>query len=140
MTSHYIPPWQDISTLCANVCASERTIDAWVRQGLLPPPRMVGGKRLWKWADVEARTRGFVYFIDGGSRIKIGYTRFVEKRLDALQRASPVHLTLVGLIPGNKVSEEYLHLKFIKIREHGEWFCKTPELLHFIKGIIYLTP
>lgn len=48
------PPWQDISTLCANICACERTVDAWVKLGILPPPRLRGGKRMWKWSEVDA--------------------------------------------------------------------------------------
>ena len=50
----YPPPWQDISTLCAHICVSAPTVDAWMKQGILPPPRLRGGKRLWKWAEVEA--------------------------------------------------------------------------------------
>jgi hypothetical protein len=53
MTAVPCPPWQDISTLCANICVCERTVDAWVKRGLLPLPRLIGGKRLWKWAEVD---------------------------------------------------------------------------------------
>ncbi len=53
-----IPPYQDIATLTANLCISERTVDMWTKQGLLPPPKNTGGKRLWKWVEVEA-------YIDG---------------------------------------------------------------------------
>ena len=48
-----IPPYQDVSTLAANLCISERTVDMWVRQERLPPPVTRGTKRLWKWAQVE---------------------------------------------------------------------------------------
>lgn len=48
-----IPPYQDIATLTENLCISERTVDVWVKQGLLPPPVTKGGKRLWKWSQVE---------------------------------------------------------------------------------------
>lgn len=49
----YPPPWQDISTLAAHICVSTTTVENWVAQGLLPPGRLRGGKRLWKWAEVE---------------------------------------------------------------------------------------
>lgn len=52
MTAH-TPPWQDKTTLCANICASERTVDAWVMEGILPPPRKRGGKLMWKWSEVD---------------------------------------------------------------------------------------
>lgn len=51
--SDWVPPWQDMATLCANICVSERTVDAWVAQSILPPPRKRGGKLMWKWAEVD---------------------------------------------------------------------------------------
>ena len=54
----YPPPWQDAATLCAHLCISEGTLDNWVRQGLLPPARPKGGKRMWKWAEVEQYMEG----------------------------------------------------------------------------------
>jgi hypothetical protein len=48
-----IPPYQDISHLSENLCLSTRTVEIWVKQGLLPPPKNKGGKRLWKWTEVE---------------------------------------------------------------------------------------
>lgn len=50
---HHIPAYLDIGRLCRELCVSERTVDAWVKQGALPPPRQKGGKRLWKWREVE---------------------------------------------------------------------------------------
>jgi predicted DNA-binding transcriptional regulator AlpA len=49
----YPPPWQDISTLCEHICAGESTIEGWVKMGLFPAPRKIGGKRLWQWKEVE---------------------------------------------------------------------------------------
>lgn len=53
----YPPPWQDLQTLCAHIGVSERTVDAWVQQGILPPPRKRGGKLMWAWDEVDARLR-----------------------------------------------------------------------------------
>lgn len=53
MTLPYPPPWQDAPTLCAHLCISESTIDNWVRDGNLPPARKIGGKRMWRWSEVE---------------------------------------------------------------------------------------
>jgi hypothetical protein len=47
------PPYQDLATLSAHICAAESTIENWVREGKFPPPRKVGGKRLWQWKEVE---------------------------------------------------------------------------------------
>ena len=54
----YPPPWQDMATLCRHICAAESTIENWVRMGLFPAPRMQGGKRLWRWKDVERHLAG----------------------------------------------------------------------------------
>ena len=53
--SQFIPPWQDKATLAKNICASDTTIDTWVAQGILPPPRKRGGKLMWKWSEVDER-------------------------------------------------------------------------------------
>lgn len=49
----YPPPFMDLPTLAEHICAGESTIEHWVKQGFLPPPKKVGGKRLWRWKDVE---------------------------------------------------------------------------------------
>jgi predicted site-specific integrase-resolvase len=57
-TLPYPPPWQDAPTLALHLSISDGTIDNWIRQGILPPPRMIGGKRMWEWSEVERRLRG----------------------------------------------------------------------------------
>jgi predicted DNA-binding transcriptional regulator AlpA len=49
----YPPPFQDLATLSAHISVGESTIENWVKQGLFPEPRKVGGKRLWQWKAVE---------------------------------------------------------------------------------------
>jgi hypothetical protein len=53
VTLPYPPPFQDLRTLSEHICAAESTIESWVRQGLFPPPRKIGGKNLWQWKEVE---------------------------------------------------------------------------------------
>ncbi len=53
MTLPYPPPFQDLPTLAEHICAGESTIENWVRLGIFPPPKKVGGKRLWRWKEVE---------------------------------------------------------------------------------------
>lgn len=57
----FIPPWQDMPTLCRHICVSPNTVDTWVKEGLLPPPRRIKGKQMWRWLEVEA------YLLRGGS-------------------------------------------------------------------------
>lgn len=58
MTDTFIPPWMDAPTLCRHICASPTTVDNWVAQGILPPPRKRGGKLMWKWCEVDAYLTG----------------------------------------------------------------------------------
>lgn len=54
----YPPPFQDLATLAEHICAAESTIEGWVKQGIFPAPRLQGGKRLWRWKDVERHLAG----------------------------------------------------------------------------------
>ena len=49
-----VPAYMDLATLCYHLCAGESTIEGLVRQGKFPQPRYLGGKRLWRWSEVEA--------------------------------------------------------------------------------------
>lgn len=53
MSRPYPPPFMDLATLSEHICSGESTIENWVRQGLFPAPKKVGGKRLWQWKEVE---------------------------------------------------------------------------------------
>jgi hypothetical protein len=58
MSLSYPPPYQDLRTLAEHICTGESTIENWVRLGQFPAPRRIGGKRLWKWKDVERHLAG----------------------------------------------------------------------------------
>lgn len=49
----YPPPWMDMNTLCAHICVAPNTVDNWVADGILPPPRKRGRKLMWKWKEVD---------------------------------------------------------------------------------------
>ncbi len=58
MSLPYPPPFMDLATLAEHVCAGETTIENWVKTGQFPAPRLQGGKRLWRWKDVERHLAG----------------------------------------------------------------------------------
>jgi predicted site-specific integrase-resolvase len=59
MALPYPPPYQDVSTLAKHLCLHPDTVEVWVKMGRLPPPAIKGGgKRLWRWKDVEAALSG----------------------------------------------------------------------------------
>jgi hypothetical protein len=43
----------DLATLSEHVCCGESTIENWVRLGIFPVPKKIGGKRLWEWKVVQ---------------------------------------------------------------------------------------
>lgn len=77
-----------------------------------------------------------IYFIQAEviGRIKIGYTSKgrLEKRISALNTASPVPLKLLCVIPGRPELERRLHRRFRSCRVKGEWFLPSDRLVAFI--------
>lgn len=55
LTPGWVPPWQDMPTLCKHICCSDVTVTKWVAEGILPAPRKRGGKLMWKWSEVDER-------------------------------------------------------------------------------------
>ena len=75
----YPPPWQDAPTLCAHLCISERTLDNWIRDGILPAARQRGGKRMWKWSEVD-------HLMDGDAGIVPSEGNLAKQVYDATRK------------------------------------------------------
>jgi hypothetical protein len=77
-----------------------------------------------------------IYFVQAESvgHIKIGWHAGTDaaERVRELQVGSPVKLTLLGTMPGERETEADLHRQFSHAHVHGEWFRAVPELLNFI--------
>lgn len=81
-----------------------------------------------------------VYFIhsldDPQGLVKIGFTdRDLDARLAALQIGSPVRLSLMLAIKGDRSVERHLHEVFAADRCHGEWFRPSRELCDFLTSV-----
>jgi hypothetical protein len=76
---------------------------------------------------------GWVYFVDGGEHIKIGYTRSIEHRLKRMGTDLPTGPKVLLMQPGTFKTEKILHRHFSALRVQGEWFRKGPELLEYIE-------
>lgn len=86
----------------------------------------------------------FVYFIEAGDYIKIGYSRDPIGRLSQIRKRQGVKLP-DGLDPsrariltveqGTQSLEKRLHDRFAEHRVAGEWFEKNDRLTHYIKSI-----
>jgi hypothetical protein len=77
-----------------------------------------------------------VYFIRRPSdgQIKIGFSDNVGDRLVNLRAEYQEPLDLLTVIPGGQPEEAALHARFADIRERGEWFRATPELLAYVES------
>ena len=128
----YPPPFQDLATLAEHICVGERTIENWVKMGLLPAPRVLDGMRLWKWEEVATCLDGSVYFLEAGELIKIGFSRNLKNRLRTLQDALPYEGVLLHTIIGTERMEAFLHARFAADRVRGEWFKRSAKLLEYI--------
>lgn len=76
-----------------------------------------------------------IYFIqrDDMGAIKIGRSIDPLKRLRELQTASPIKLTLLGMMDSEDSTETELHNRFKRLRIMGEWFDPGKALLRYIK-------
>ena len=76
-----------------------------------------------------------VYFFSNQENIKIGYTsQKISQRLLQLNTGSDKKLICLGYISGDQEKEKELHKKFSKsrIRQNGEWFYPTDDLINYI--------
>src|SRR5579872_5272066 len=75
-----------------------------------------------------------IYFIRGITtrRIKIGISKSPLKRLKALQTGSPEPLEMLFFIKGSREMEKELHKQFAALRQGGEWFDSSPDLLNYM--------
>lgn len=74
-----------------------------------------------------------VYFISLGDKIKIGQSKNIKRRFNALQMSCPEKLTLEANIEAYAQLEYALHELFKDDRLHGEWFKRTPRLEQIIE-------
>ncbi len=77
--------------------------------------------------DHQKRTH-VVYFIFCAGFVKIGTTSNLKRRLAELQIGAPWQTRIVGLIPGGRATELFLHFFFRDDSAGGEWFIMSDQL------------
>ena len=85
---------------------------------------------------LDPKGKTFIYFVKASNGlIKIGITNDMEIRFKNLKMMSPCMISLVKCVEGNLTMESKIHKKFNHLRQHGEWFLESDDLLDFIKSI-----
>lgn len=78
----------------------------------------------------------FIYFVRAeNGLIKIGCTKYVDRRVVALQAFSPLRLSLLCYAPGFTKDEFFIHAFFRKEHSHSEWFFPSKALLSCVAEI-----
>ncbi len=136
-----LPKFMDLSELAYHISLSPDQIIEMVKAGELPGPEKRGCKVLWRWDQIDralsdgAESCHLVYFIRLNDFIKIGFTRNVTQRFQAIEAAVPYDVTLLHEMPGSFDLELDLHRKFKHLRVRGEWFRADLELVNFIEEL-----
>ncbi len=121
-----------------------QAICTWIKTWASPDARLVtpGNRTHSLDGDKLAHQAHFVYFIlnEDSNAIKIGRTKDLAKRMNALQTSSPAKLRLIKSVQveGGKEAhelEQSLHRKFSEIRLAGEWFKAEANLLEYISQL-----
>ena len=81
--------------------------------------------------------RAYIYFIgsDGGSAIKIGYSKNPWARVKDFQTGTTEKLLVVGTVATTENSEIEIHKLFDGARISGEWFKRNSEINNVINKI-----
>ncbi|MFD2646395.1 GIY-YIG nuclease family protein [Devosia albogilva] len=75
------------------------------------------------------RTAGYVYFLQVGNRIKIGFSVNPFTRAAAHRTSLPAAIDLMLAVPGTVADERSYHARFAAYRQKGEWFVAAAPLL-----------
>lgn len=76
---------------------------------------------------------GFVYYIQIGAHLKIGFSKDVRRRM----RSYPPESKLLAIEPGDKDLERSRHRQFKASLTHGrEWFTPTVDLIEHIETVV----
>lgn len=80
----------------------------------------------------EKAVAGYVYFMQMGDFIKIGWSTWPDNRRDGLQTSNPYDIIILGAFPGRTDQESKVHRLFKHLHWRGEWFRQSPGLWAYI--------
>ena len=71
--------------------------------------------------------RSWVYFLRAGDRLKVGFSRNPEQRIETLKTGCPDPIILLGTMLGGRKEERQIHSTLKNFRANGEWFDLSAE-------------
>ena len=81
---------------------------------------------------LNSKRPGYVYYLQVGDRIKIGFTAFMEDRM----RAYPPNSKLLAVHPGTMELEKATHSRFkLSLADGREWFHPSEKLTEHIADV-----
>lgn len=89
---------------------------------------------------LESGSDTFVYFIQFGTAVKIGFSKDVRRRAADLQTAQAYIAWIRYVIRGGAKMEWYFHNRFKKWKIRGELFEFSQEIQDFLKATPYEAP
>lgn len=81
--------------------------------------------------DPQSETHN-VYFVYCAGFVKIGSTNRLVRRLSEMQIGNPFKSQAILLIPGGRLTEQYMHFLFQADHYRGEWFRLGQKLREII--------
>jgi Meiotically up-regulated gene 113 len=84
----------------------------------------------------QSKQGSVVYFIEGAGLVKIGIAVDLVARVQKLQAMSPVPLTVLGCVSGDRRREWHIHVALSDHRSHGEWFHLTDDVKAAVRRIL----
>ncbi|MEU8264498.1 helix-turn-helix domain-containing protein [Micromonospora sp. NPDC048999] len=137
--------WPSVATIADYVGCSERTVQRTIAK-LVPAGRLFVRKaagisthvyRLVPADRSQPAASSFVYFIDYGATVRIGYSKSPAKRLAQLkEEAGRKDLRLIAIEPGGDDWKAFLHAEFAGYRVgRSEQFLKTPMVMEYIGSL-----
>lgn len=81
---------------------------------------------------------GFVYFIRPTGMpgpVKIGLSKYLQKRLLRLNTWAPFPLEVAVTVPGDEALEINIHDCLVEHHSHGEWFHPNPPVLDLVEKL-----
>lgn len=88
--------------------------------------------------EIVEHIRSGVYFLQAADgRIKIGWSKDVDRRVQQLQTAQSSPLTLLGVFRSSFPEDErILQRRFASYHHRGEWYDASDEILSYVKSLM----